>query len=252
MRERDRPIAAPDLRALLGELRAPLEVASFLLGATQLRALPPGDGHPVMFLPGFGMGDEALAPMARAIERLGYAVYGWEQGRNFGLRQRTAERLLERLLDLHRRHARAVSLVGWSAGGLYARELARLRPDRVRRVFTLGSPLQPHASGQPLVELARQWFDAHLTAQGDSPLAPNVDALQLPCTVIHSKSDGVVAWRAAVQDDAPHTENLEVDGTHLGLGFNLEVLRIIAERLALEPAGRPPKAPPKRRRTPAP
>lgn len=251
MRKRERPIAAPDLRALLGELRAPLEVASFLLGAQQLRALPAGDGHPVMFLPGFGMGDEALAPMARAIERLGYAVYGWDQGRNLGLRQRTADRLLERMLDLHRRHAREVSLVGWSAGGLYARELARLRPDRVRRVFTLGSPLQPHGSGQPLVEMARRWFDTYLAGQGDAPLAPHIDPLQVACTVIHSKSDGVVAWRAAVQDDAPHTENLEVDGTHLGLGFNLEVLRIIAERLPQVPADAPPTAPQKRRRLPA-
>lgn len=251
MRQRNRPIAAPDLRALLGELRAPLEVASFLLGAQQLRPLPPGDGHPVMFLPGFGMGEEALAPMARAIERLGYAVYGWDQGRNLGLRQRTAERLLERMDDLHRRHACAVSLVGWSAGGLYARELAHLRPERVRRVFTLGSPLQPHASGQALVEMARQWFDAYLAGRGEVALAPQCDPLQVPCTAIHSKSDGVVAWRAAMQVDAPHTENLEVDGTHLGLGFNLAVLRIIAERLPMAPADAVPSPPRKRRRTPA-
>jgi len=243
------PIAAPDLRQLLGELRAPLEVASFLLGAPQLRSLPPGDGHPVMFLPGFGMGDEALSPMARAIERLGYAVYGWDQGRNLGLRQRTAERVLERVLELHGRHACAVSLVGWSAGGLYAREIARLRPDRVRCVFTLGSPLQPHGSGPQLVDLCRQWFDAFLATRGDPALAPNNDALHVPCIAIHSKSDGVVAWRAALQPDAPHTENLEVDGSHLGLGFNLAVLRIIAERLAQEPATTLPTAPRKRRRT---
>ena len=196
----------------------------------------------MLFLPGFGMGDEALRPMARDIERLGYAVHGWEQGRNFGLRTAVAEQLLQRLQDLHARHDRALSLVGWSTGGLYARELARARPEWVRRVITFGSPIHPHESGDALVSRFRAAFEGFLATVGKASFEASPDAPPVPCTAIHSRSDGVVAWRAALEADAPHTENLAVDGSHLALGYNLEVLRLVAERLAVDPA-RQPSAP---------
>lgn len=224
-------IDAPGWRSLLGEARAPLEVASFWLGSQDLSHLPRGDGHPVMFLPAFAMGDEGLRPMARVIERLGYAVYGWEQGRNLGLRTPVVARLLGALVERHERHGCKLSLVGWSAGGLYARELARLRPDLVRRVITLGSPIKPHDAGQEMVERFQRAFEWYLAQRGRASFRPDPDAPPVPCTAIHSRSDGVVAWRAALEAEASHTENLEVEGSHLGLGFNLEVLRILATRL---------------------
>ncbi|MGQ0700925.1 MAG: alpha/beta hydrolase [Panacagrimonas sp.] len=185
-----------------------------------------------MFLPGFAMGDEALRPMARVIERLGYTVSGWQQGRNLGLRARVLERLLRRLQEQHERDGLKFSLVGWSAGGLYAREIARVRPDWVRRIITLGSPIRPHQSGQEIVEGFRRAFESFLADRGYPSFHPDLDAPPVPCTAIYSKRDGVVAWRAAMETAAPNTENVEVEGTHLGLGFNLEVLRIVAERLA--------------------
>lgn len=235
------PILAPDLRELLREARAPFEVAAFWLAPDRLAGLPRGDGHPVLFLPGFGMGDEALRPMARTIERLGYAVHGWDEGRNFGLRTAVAERLLVRVQDLHARHGQRVSLVGWSTGGLYARELARARPECVRRVISFGSPIRRHESGAALVSRARAAFEGLLATIGKASFEPSPDAPPVPCTAIHSRSDGVVAWRAALETDAPHMENLEVDGSHLALGYNLEVLRRVAERLAIDPARSRPR-----------
>lgn len=244
MPRRERPIAAPGLLGLLGELRAPLEAAAFLLGPDVTRGLPRGDGHPVLLLPPFGLDGAAMQPLARALDRLGYAVHDWGEGRCLGLRQRTAKRLLDRLADLHRRHGRTVSLIGWSAGGLYARELARARPDLVRRVITLGAPVHPHASGHELVDLARATTDAILAARGDAPLAVHPDPPPVPLTAIHATGDGVVATAAAREREQAGVENVAVDGTHLGLPLNRAALRLMALRLADDPRARPPTAGP--------
>jgi pimeloyl-ACP methyl ester carboxylesterase len=226
------PITAPGLRALLGELRAPLEAAAFLLGPDVTNGLPRGDGHPVLLLPPFGFDGTAMQSMARALERLGYAVHDWGEGRNTGLRQRIAHRLLARIEDLHRRHASALTLVGWSAGGLYARELARMRPDRVRRVITLGTPVRSHERGQAWIDAARATTDAMLAAAGEAPLRVDHRPPPVPVTAIHATGDGVVAAAAARETESADVENVAVDGTHLGLGVNRAALRAIAVALA--------------------
>jgi pimeloyl-ACP methyl ester carboxylesterase len=231
------PITAPGLRALLGELRAPLEAADFLLGPDVTRGLPRGDGHPVLLLPPFGLDGRAMQPLARALDRLGYAVHDWGEGRNTGLRQRTANRLLARIDDLHRRHARSLTLVGWSAGGLYARELARMRPDRVRRVITLGAPVHPHQRGHELVDAVRGAAGAILASGGDASLPIDRRPPSVPVTAIHATGDGVVAAEAARERESANVQNVAVDGTHLGLGANRAVLRVIAHVLAGDAQG---------------
>lgn len=235
MSRTDRPIVAPGLIDLLGELRAPLEAAAFLLGPDVTRGLPRGDGHPVLLLPPFGLDGRAMLPLARVLDRLGYAAHDWGEGRCLGLRQRTAKRLLERLADLERRHGRVVSLVGWSAGGLYARELARARPDLVRRVITLGAPVHPHASGRELVDLARATADAIFAARGAAPLVVHAEPPPVPLTAIQARDDGVVAAAAARERECATVENVAVDGTHLGLLLNRAALAVIAGRLADDP-----------------
>ncbi|MFO0029078.1 MAG: esterase/lipase family protein [Pseudomonadota bacterium] len=231
MPRRPGPIAAPGLIDLLGDLRAPLEAAAFLLGPDLTRGLPRGDGHPVLLLPPFGLDGRAMLPLARALDRLGYAAHDWGEGRCLGLRQRTAKRLLERLADLHRRHGRTVSLVGWSAGGLYARELARARPDLVRRVITLGAPVHPHATGHELVDLARATTNAILAARGDVPLAVHPDPPPVPVTAIHAIGDGVVATRATLEKETRLTENVCIYGCHTSLGVSRAAFTVIAERI---------------------
>ena len=232
MARRERPIAAPGLIDLLGELRAPLEAAAFLLGPDVTRGLPRGDGHPVLLLPPFGLDGRALGPLARALDRLGYAAHDWGEGRCLGLRQRIADRLVARVADLHRRHGRTVSLVGWSAGGLYAREVARARPEFVRRVITLGAPVHPHASGHELVDLARAGTDALLAARGEAPLRIDPEPPPVPLTAIQATGDGVVAAAAARERARVDVENLAIEGTHLGLLCSRAALRAIAVRLA--------------------
>jgi pimeloyl-ACP methyl ester carboxylesterase len=225
-------VAAPEFRLLIRELWAPLEIAKFLWTVKRLRDLPRGDGHAVMLIPGFGVTDGMLRPLATAIEQLGYSVHGWGEGRNLGMRPRIKQNLAQRLNALYERHDGPVSLIGWSLGGVFARELARAQPALVRRVFTLGSPINGHPAANnmnTLFRLANRGKPVKLDMEGFQrrKLAPPV-----PCTAVYSKTDGIVAWRACLEEPAKNTENVEVTGSHFSLPFNVQVVRVVAERLA--------------------
>jgi len=220
----------PSPLLLLLEGRAFAEYGTLLLSWPLLRRLPRGDGHSVMVLPGFGGSDLSTRPLRRALTRLGYDAHGWGQGRNLGLPRSTRAALTQRFEQIHRERGR-LTLIGWSLGGIYARELARAAPERVRRVITLGSPFNHHPRANNADRLYR-WVNGggdHVDWEGFERrrVPPPV-----PCTAIYTKTDGIVHWRCAMEDEAPNTENVEVGGSHTGLGFNVQVLRAIAERLA--------------------
>ncbi|MEQ9011936.1 alpha/beta fold hydrolase [Algiphilus sp.] len=228
--------APPSKRLLLAELRALAEWPRAVVWLPT-RHLPRGDGHPVMVLPGFGASDRATAPLRRALRRLDYRVEGWGQGRNLGMRREIGQALSARIEALHDAHG-AVSLIGWSLGGVFARELARSQPQRIRRVITLGSPISHHPKAnnmERLFQLANprhngevDW-DAFTRRETPPPVA---------CTAIYTESDGVVAARCCRELPAPHTENVRVRGSHMGLPANPAVLEVIATRLM-----QPPRAP---------
>ena len=144
----------PSNLLLLAEGRAFAEAAAGVLARPFLRRAPTGDGHPVLVLPGFLASDGSTVPLRRFLRDRGLLPYGWRQGRNLGPRPGVEERIFDRLQELRQRHGRKVSIVGWSLGGIYARELACRAPDDVRQVITLGSPFagDPKALVSHLVE----------------------------------------------------------------------------------------------------
>lgn len=227
------PLRAPSLRLLLSESRLVPEVGRYLLRGLDIRGLPPGQGEPILVIPGFGTGDPHTGPLRRALTRLGYTVYGWQSGFNLGMRPALKEQLTATLERLQREHGQKVTLIGWSLGGVFAREMARQQPQRVRRVFTLGSPFNGHPNANNLVTLFR-------LMNPKTPKEPDLAAFRrralpppgVPCTAIYSRSDGIIAWRCCLEDDTPLTENVEVRGSHFGLPVNPAVVRVIAERLA--------------------
>ena len=189
------------------EARAIPEFAAFAMTAGPLLAASPrGDGHPVLVLPGLGGGDSSTAPLRWFLAQLGYRSYGWGLGQNVGFGRRVTDGLDELLAA--KRDAGPVSLVGWSLGGIHAFELARRRPDAVRSVITLGSPL--------------------------------VGVRQLPATIpvtsVYSRTDAIVPWRSSLLPTGARRESIEVVGSHLGLGHNPAVVVVVAERLAQRPA----------------
>lgn len=229
---------APSARLTGREWRMGLEMASAVLRRKEITSWPTGDGHPVLVLPGFLAGPESTIFLRSALRQLGYRVHDWAQGRNLGLHEGLEEAMMERLYHVHDRYGQPVSLIGWSAGGIYARELTRRDPHVVRDVITMGSPFRGH------LEATRAWRLYRFMNRGDLSAAlvtqearlARAQPLPVPTTCIYSVKDGVVPWECCTSLPAPHTENIEVDATHLGYGHHLPTLRIIADRLA-QPAG---------------
>ena len=196
-----------------------------------------GDGHPVLVLPGFMSDDRVTAPLRKFLRRKGYGMHGWRLGRNVGAHPHVLEGLERRLTELGERDGRKVSLIGWSLGGLYARELGRSHPDLVRSVITLASPFRFREGDRG--HLSRLYerlaprderFIGTIDREQDRPPMP------VPATSIYTRSDGLVRWHACIDAQAASCENIEVRGTHSGLGFNVAALYAIADRLA-QPEG---------------
>ncbi len=217
------------------------EIASLLSAAPFLYNAPRGDGHPVLVMPGFGAGDRSTSVIRGFLGTMGYKAQQWKLGTNLGpmmsdLPVRLAARLDEVFAD---NGEQPVSLVGWSLGGVYARMLAQLYPDKVRQVITLGSPFatsSPSTSAYGFAQTLRdlpleQISSNNLRLLAGEPL-PNI-----PSTAIFSKSDGIVPWKIASQQPSDIAENIEVYSSHLGLGFNSAVLYALSDRLA-NPAGK--------------
>jgi hypothetical protein len=212
-----------------------LEYAAVRLSGDLMDHWPQGDGHPVLVLPGFLAGPPSTRLLRDVIGRLGYRPYDWGQGWNFGYRPIMLQDLGVLVREIQQRSdGQKVSLIGWSAGGIYAREVARSLPERVRTVISLGSPFRgnhraTHAS--KMWELLNRHPDA-AEVMSEAALIGRAAPLDVPTTCIYSKNDGIVAWECCTSLPAPLTENIEVRSTHLGYGHNLETLHVIADRLA--------------------
>jgi len=241
-------VVPPPRRRLLKEMGAVLRPRRPIKRVPALAGAPRGDGHPVLVLPGFLTTDGRTRRLRRFLKGLGYAVYGWERGINLGPTNRMLAAIESRLISIHARHGRKVTLIGHSLGGVLARELAKKFPDHVRQLVMLGSPAHlPTATS--LAVFFRLLAPLHRTALGwniDDVNRPPPD--EVPVTAIHTREDGIVAWQTCLEAPGPLRENIEVRGDHSTLPSNTEVLLVIADRLA-QPEGewRPHGRAPRRR-----
>ena len=241
-----RPIREPHPWVqMLGMMQAPLEFGAFLASIPLLPTLRRGDGHPVLVMPGFMGGDSSTLPLRYHLQRWGYAVRGFGQRPNPGPTPDVLDRLSRLLASIYEQTGRAVSLVGWSAGGGYARYLARRNPEAVRQVITLAAGLQyrlgtDRVSISSIIDRVRHTWAPEFGAEPDHVQGP----LPVPATSIYSRTDGVVHWHACLDVVDERHENVEVFGSHVGIAVNPSVLFVIADRLA-QPEGQwRPFAPP--------
>jgi pimeloyl-ACP methyl ester carboxylesterase len=207
LKDRPRP---PGPLLLMLEGRAPLEYFSMLVAFPWLRRLPRGDGHPVMVFPGLGANDATTWPLRGFLRSLGYVTQAWGQGFNAGPRAGVLDRCAADIRALADRTGEPVSLLGWSLGGLYAREMAKEHPEITRCVITLGTPFTGHPR--------------------------DTNAWRVYEWLTGTRSDGIVAWHCSINPPGPLVENVEVPASHVGMGMNPAALYAIADRLA-QPIG---------------
>ena len=203
-----------------------------------LRLAPHGDGHPVLVLPGFTASDVSTRILRRFLRSRGYHVHAWRLGRNLGPNPATIEGLRSRVRQLVEQHRRPMSIVGWSLGGIYAREIARAAPSAVRQVITLGTPLRLRDRRKSNAGLVMGAVRGPQSEGDAGPRQPEEarGPLPVPATAIFTRSDGVVPWRACLEVSSDTSESVEVAGSHSGLGHNPAALWVIADRLA-QPEG---------------
>lgn len=226
-----RPQRPPSLAKLMGEGGGIVTLPRLLIALPQLARMPRGHGAPVMLLPGFGAGDASNGVMSALLTYLGYRVSGWGLGLNRGNVEAMLPRVAERVKALAEKSGAPVRLVGWSLGGVFAREVARDAPQFVDRVITMGTPV----IGGP--KYTRTGFlysalGADLDDMERRIEARNAVPLRVPVTAIYCKADGIVDWRACIDHAAPDIDHIEVRSTHLTLGIDPQVLKIVAEKLA--------------------
>ena len=237
--DRSEPEAAgrlrpPGLGLLLAEARGIFEFNASLLLSPLLMRAPKGDGHPVLTLPGFLASDLSMAPMRRYLREIGYDSYAWKMGRNIGGVSRLRAALRDRLAEIHAAAGRKVSVVGWSLGGVYARDLALQVPDMVRYVVTLGSPFANDVRATNATRLYEA-LSGEAVEQNSELRTAIAGDLPVPTTSIYSRTDGIVSWQCSLNEPGPMTENIEVQASHTGMGMNPLALYAVADRLAQPP-----------------
>jgi predicted alpha/beta hydrolase family esterase len=233
------PVSRPSLTLLGAEpWRAALEFLSFTLAPPKPQSQAgTGDGHPVIIFPGLASDGSVVAPIRDYCESLGYQAIDWGRGYNAGptgdLDQWFAE-LASHTAGLLQRYDKTATLIGWSLGGIYARELGKMLAPQVRQVITIATPFNADADHTNM-----GWF--RLLSSTSAAIAPELSQRlrtppPLPTTSIYSRSDGVVAWETCCHAaDSRWVQDIEIDGSHTGMGWNPAALNIIADRLGQQP-----------------
>ena len=235
----------PSMFDALGEFRVPLEASIYWLGALAhpWPRVRPRDSKVVMLIPGFMAGDMTLAPLANFCRWLGHrAVYAGILS-NSECPRETMRKLNARLALAYEKFEQPIVVIGQSLGGVYAREIAREQPELVERVISLGSPLRMPRSHANLAVEAVARSVARIRGKAEGCLSEacqcgmmlsDESPAGVPTTHIYSRTDGVVHWESCIDLSGARTvENVEVTGSHVGMGLNADVYRVIADRLAM-------------------
>jgi hypothetical protein len=203
-------------------------LARFWRGFGHLDARGPMAGPPALVIPGFLASDRSCMELRRALADAGWRTYPWDLGLNKGAHADTLRHLRQRLEVIH--DGRPVLVVGWSLGGVYARELARELPEMMRAVVTLGSPFSgdPHQNN---VWRLYEWVAGHKV--DDPPIMYRRDRPPVPTLAIWSKKDGIVAPRAARGLEDERDKAVEIGCSHMGFGISRRAARRAAREIAL-------------------
>lgn len=227
-------IDPPGLMLRMLEGRAAMEAGGLMLALPVLRLQAPrGAGEPVMVVPGFMADDNSTVVLRGFLRSIGYRTHRWKQGTNRGRMLDLLAPTIQRLETIVADAERKAMLVGWSRGGIIAREVARDRPDLVDRVITIGSPVKGGMNVSSIARWVRQETGLHPEQVSNLLRERQRVPIEVPVRAIYSRSDGIVAWKACIDDVSADVEHFEVRGSHTGMGANAEVFRLVAKLLQL-------------------
>lgn len=223
----------PSLGLFLAEGRGLFELNATLLLSPALLAAPRGDGHPVLVLPGLLATDVSTLILRRYLDLLGFSSHPWGLGRNVGGVYGMREKLRKLLISVYNTTGRKVSLVGWSLGGVYARDLALHMPDMVRYVVTLGSPFAGDITATNAKRVYEMVSGETIEDSDIRDIQAIAGDLPVPTSSLFTRTDGIVNWRTCLVRETDTAENIEISlASHIGIGVNAAALWAVADRLS--------------------
>lgn len=226
-------ITPPGLMLRMLEGRAGIEAGQLMLAMPLIRLQAKrGKGEPVVVLPGFMADDNSTFILRLFLRSIGYKAYPWGLGVN---RKRMLDFLppiADQVRQLSQKYQQKVSLVGWSRGGILAREVAREHPALVDRVITMGSPVKGGTNVSSIGAMIKK--ETGLTSREMSQLLRlrQLTPIDVPIRAIYSKFDGIVSWKACIDEVSKNVEHFEIRGSHIGMATNVEVYRLLPKLLA--------------------
>lgn len=227
----------PSLGLFLAEGRGLFELNATLLLSPALLTAPRGDGHPVLVLPGLLATDVSTLILRRYLDLLGFSTHPWGLGRNIGGVYSMREKLRKLLTSVHATTGRKVSLVGWSLGGVYARDLALHMPEMVRYVVTMGSPFAGDITATNAKRVYEMVSGETIEDADLKDIQKLAGDLPVPTSSLFTRTDGIVNWETCLVRENDTAENIEITlASHIGIGVNAAALWAVADRLA-QPEG---------------
>jgi len=227
-------IPQPPLFNMLLESRSLIEWTSIYAIYPFIPRRIKGEGRPVLLIPPYLGDDYSTSFVRRYLTSLGFKTYKWEQGVNL-IKSHYIPRLEEKLDDIFRLHGQKVNIVGWSGGGIFAKIMANRHPKQVEQIITIGSPVWGVMDMKTPVSGVLEFFRGKSLKERNKRFIEELEPIpNVPITCIYTKTDGLLPWKHCMEAESYRNDikNIEVFGSHSGLGANVSVLLITANALS--------------------
>jgi hypothetical protein len=236
----NKKIPLPPLFNMIMESRSLIEWASIYCIYPFIPKRIKGKGKPVLLIPPYLGDDSSTAFVRKYLKSLGFTTYKWELGFNM-VKSHYIPRLEEKLADIYQQHQEKVSIVGWSGGGIFAKIMANRHPNQVEQIITIGSPIWGVMDMKtPVYGLLEFFRGKSLKERNERFLAELEPVPKVPVTCIYTKTDGLVPWKHCMEAQSYRKDikNIEVFGSHSGMGANVSVLLVTANMLSANIQGK--------------
>ena len=236
-------IDAPPLFNALLETRSAIEWVTMFGIYPLIPKHKASKNKPVLLMPPYLGNDVSTTFVRNYLRSVGFKTYKWELGVNM-INSKYLPKLVEKLDEIFEKHQEKVSLVGWSGGGIFAKIIANRYPDKVAQLITIGSPVWGVKNMKtPLVRMLEFLRGKTLKARNDKFILELEEIPDVPVTCIYTKTDGLLPWKHCMEAETLRKDikNIEVFGSHCGMGANASVLLTVANSLNKNITGKEPK-----------
>jgi hypothetical protein len=233
-------IPAPPLFNIVLEGRALFEWSSMFCLYPLIPKRIKGANKPVLLIPPYLGNDLSTSFVRKYLKSVGFKTYKWDLGVNL-VKSHYIPKLIEKLDEIYENHQEKVSLVGWSGGGIFAKIIANRYPEKVEQIVTIGSPVWGVMNLEtPLINIF-EFFRGKSLKERNEKFLKELEAIpDVPITCIYTKTDGVMPWKHCmeVESHRKNIKNIEVYGSHSGMGANATVLLTVANALSTNIKGK--------------